>query len=30
MNGGWATMPGSKDAPSRDVAEACAQALTRQ
>ena len=29
-NGGWATMPGSKEEPQRDVAEACAQALTRQ
>jgi hypothetical protein len=28
-NGGWATMPGSKADPSRDVAEACAAALTR-
>ena len=29
-NGGWATMPGSKEEPSRDVAEACAQALITQ
>ena len=28
-NGGWATMPGAKDEPNRDVAAACAEALTR-
>ena len=28
-NGGWATMPGSKGEPNRDVAAACAEALTR-
>lgn len=28
-NGGWATMPGSKGDPSRDVAAACAEALTK-
>lgn len=27
-NGGWATMPGSKAEPSREVAAACAVALT--
>lgn len=29
INGGWATMPGSSGEPSRDVASACAEALTR-
>jgi len=29
-DGGWATMPGSKDEPNRDVAAACAEALTKQ
>jgi hypothetical protein len=28
-NGGWATMPGSKEEPSREVAAACAAALTK-
>ena len=28
-NGGWATMPGSKDEPNRQVAAACAEALTK-
>jgi hypothetical protein len=28
-NGGWATMPGSKEEPSRELAAACAEALTR-
>jgi hypothetical protein len=28
-NGGWATMPGAKDEPSRAVAAACAEALTK-
>ena len=28
-NRGWATMPGTKDEPSREVAAACADALTR-
>jgi hypothetical protein len=28
-NGGWAKMPGASDEPSRDVAAACAEALTR-
>ena len=28
-NGGWATMPGAKDEPSREVAAACADALTK-
>lgn len=28
-NGGWATMPGAKGEPSREVAAACAEALTR-
>lgn len=27
--GGWATMPGSKDQPNREVAAACAEALTK-
>lgn len=27
--GGWATMPGAKDEPSREVAAACAEALTK-
>jgi len=27
--GGWATMPGSKEEPSREVASACAEALTK-
>ena len=27
--GGWATMPGSKDEPSRDVAAACAEVLVQ-
>ena len=27
--GGWATMPGSKSEPLREVAAACAEALTR-
>ena len=29
-DGGWATMPGSKDEPNRDVAAACAEALVKQ
>jgi hypothetical protein len=29
-DGGWATMPGSKGEPNREVAAACAEALTRQ
>jgi hypothetical protein len=29
-NGGWATMPGTKGDPSRDVANACAEALVKQ
>jgi hypothetical protein len=28
-NGGWATMPGAKGEPSREVAAACADALTK-
>ncbi len=28
-NGGWATMPGSKEEPDSEVAAACADALTR-
>ena len=28
-NGGWATMPGAKGEPSREVAAACAEALTK-
>ena len=28
-NGGWATMPGGKGEPSREVAAACADALTK-
>jgi hypothetical protein len=28
-NGGWATMPGSTGEPSRDVARACAEALSK-
>ena len=28
-NGGWATMPGTKGEPSRELAAACADALTR-
>lgn len=28
-NGGWATMPGTSGEPSREVAAACAEALTR-
>jgi hypothetical protein len=28
-NGGWATMPGTKGEPSRELAAACAEALTR-
>jgi hypothetical protein len=29
-NGGWATMPGAKDEPSREIAAACAEALTAE
>jgi hypothetical protein len=29
MSGGWATMPGSSGEPNRDVAAACAEALTK-
>src|SRR5690349_14429539 len=29
QKGGWATMPGAKDEPSREVAAACAEALTK-
>ena len=29
MSGGWATMPGSTGEPNRDVAAACAEALTK-
>jgi hypothetical protein len=29
MSGGWATMPGSTGEPNRDVAAACADALTK-
>jgi hypothetical protein len=29
MSGGWATMPGASGEPNRDVAAACAEALTR-
>jgi alpha/beta superfamily hydrolase len=29
-DGGWATMPGSKNEPNREVAAACAEALTKQ
>ena len=28
-NGGWAKMPGSKEEPSRELAAACAEALTK-
>lgn len=28
-NGGWATMPGSTAEPNREVAKACAEALTK-
>ena len=28
-NGGWATMPGAKGEPNREVAAACAEALTK-
>ena len=28
-NGGWATMPGATGEPSREVAAACAEALTK-
>lgn len=28
-NGGWATMPGSSGEPNREVAAACAEALTK-
>ena len=28
-DGGWATMPGAKDEPNRDVAAACADALSK-
>lgn len=28
-SGGWATMPGTKDEPNREVAAACAEALTK-
>jgi hypothetical protein len=29
INGGWATMPGSSAEPNRNVAAACAEALTK-
>ena len=29
MTGGWATMPGASGEPNRDVAAACAEALTK-
>ena len=29
ISGGWATMPGSTGEPNRDVAAACAEALTK-